>query len=46
MNIDEKILNKIFAKVCKSTLKLPFNMIKYASSQRCSDGSIYGNPSM
>jgi hypothetical protein len=44
MNIDTKILNKILAKLNPtSTLKSIFAMIKWDSSQRCKDVSIYIN---
>ena len=41
MNIHAKILNKILAS--NNTLKRPYTMIKWDSSQGCKDGTIFTN---
>ena len=46
MNIDAKILNKILEIESKNTSEPSSTMIKWASSQRCRDGSTYENLSM
>ena len=43
MNIDAKILNKIFQTTSRNTLKTSYTMIKWDSSQGCKDGTIFAN---
>ena len=46
MNVDAKYSIKFLQIKSKNTSKQSSIMIKYASSQGCRDGSIYGNPSI
>ena len=46
MNIDAKILNKIFATEFSNTLKSSHNMIKLGLFQGCKDSSVHANQSM
>ena len=46
MNIDAKILNKIFATEFNNTLKSSYTTIKLGLFQECKDFSIYANQSM
>ena len=43
MNIDAKILNKIWQTTSSNTLKRSYTMTKWDSSQGCKDGSIFAN---
>ena len=43
MNIDAKILNKTLQTTSSNTLKRSYTMIKWDSSQRCKDGTIFTN---
>ena len=46
MNIDVKILNKIFATEFSNTSKSSYTTIKLGLFQECKDASIYANQSM
>ena len=46
MNVDAKILNKILQREFNSTLKGSYTMIKWGSSPKCKDSSIYTTQSM
>ena len=46
MNIDVKILNKIFATEFSNTSKSSYTTIKLGLFQECKDSSIYANQSM
>ena len=43
MNIDAKILNKIFQTTSRNTLKTSYTMTKWDSSQGRKDGTIFAN---
>ena len=46
MNIDAKILNKVWQIEFNSVLKRSYIMTKWALSQGCKDSSIFTNQSM